>query len=267
MTKGFFSLSALVMGLLCACSSAFILMYVTIVGLTVPQLPGWAQEPVKEWMLDIPQFSEHIEDDGSVIDNAPGGNPGDNYQSDNGNGSGSGNSMPALAGPVTWSGYFGPNGIPDGFPIWGAVHHPWGGDYDAPLIGCKFHDANYTNHTGFDSPVSTGTPLHSTMGGEVVWAGYTKGGWGRLVVVENGEYQIWMAHLSEIHVEVGQVVAPGEILGLSGGDRTQDDQAGNSSGAHLHYGIKKKTGPDTYVWVDPADYFDISQLTQWGCSK
>jgi hypothetical protein len=54
MSKGFFSLSALVMGLLCACSFAFILMYVTIVGLTVPQLPVWAQEPVKEWMLDIP---------------------------------------------------------------------------------------------------------------------------------------------------------------------------------------------------------------------
>ena len=94
------------------------------------------------------------------------------------------------------------------FLLWGAVHHPWGGEFDAPLIGCKFHDANYTNHTGFDSPVSVGTPLHSTMGGEVVWAGYTKGGWGRLVVVENGEYQVWMAHLSEIHVEVGQVVAP-----------------------------------------------------------
>ena len=267
MSKGFFSLSALVMGLLCACSSAFILMYVTIVGLTIPQLPGWAQEPVKEWMLDIPQFSEHIEDDGSVIDDTPGGNPGDNQQSDNGNGGGSGNSVPALAGPVPWSGYLGPNGIPDGFPLWGAVHHPWGGDFDAPLVGCKFHDSNYTNHTGFDSPVSMGTPLHSTMGGQVVWAGYTKGGWGRLVVVENGEYQIWMAHLSEIHVEVGQIVAPGEVLGLSGGDRQQDEQAGNSSGAHLHYGIKKKTGPDTYVWVDPTDYFDVSQMTKWGCSK
>lgn len=267
MSKGFFSLSALVMGLLCACSSAFILMYVTIVGLTIPQLPGWAQEPVKEWMLDIPQFSEHIEEDGSVIDDTSGGNPGDNQQSNNSNGGGSGYSVPALVGPVAWSGYLGPNGIPNGFPLWGAVHHPWGGDFDAPLIGCKFHDANYTNHTGFDSPVSVGTPLHSTMGGEVVWAGYTKGGWGRLVVVENGEYQIWMAHLSEIHVEVGDVVAPGEILGLSGGDRSQDDQAGNSSGAHLHYGIKKKTGPDTYVWVDPTDYFDVSQMTKWGCSK
>ena len=266
MSKGFFSLSALVMGLLCACGLAFIVFYVTIVGLTVPQLPGWAQGPVEQWMLDVPQFSEHIEED-SYIDNAPGGKPEENYQSNNGNGGGTGDSMPALVGPVPWSGFFGANAIPDGFPLLGAIHHPWGGDFDSPLIGCKFHDSNYTNHSGFDSPVSMGTPIHSTMGGEVVWAGYTKGGWGRLVVVENGEYQVWMAHLSEIDVEVGQIVEPGEILGLSGGDRKQDEQAGNSSGAHLHYGIKKKTGPDTYAWVDPTDYFDVSQLTKWGCSK
>ena len=267
MSKGFFSLSTLFMGLLCACAFAFILMYVTIVGLTVPQLPGWAQEPVKEWMLDIPQFSEQIEEEGSFIDNAPEDNWKDNQANNNGNGGGSGESMPALVGPVPWSGYLGINGIPNGFPLWGAIHHPWGGDFDTPLIGCKFHDSHYTNHTGFDSPVSMGTPLHSTMGGEVVWAGYTKGGWGRLVVIENGEYQIWMAHLSEIQVEVGQIVESGEIVGLSGGDRKQDDQAGNSSGAHLHYGIKKKTGPDTYAWVDPTDYFDVSQLTKWGCSQ
>jgi murein DD-endopeptidase MepM/ murein hydrolase activator NlpD len=105
------------------------------------------------------------------------------------------------------------------------------------------------------------------MGGQVVWAGYTKGGWGRLVVVENGDYQIWMAHLSEIDVQVGDIVLQGQVLGLSGGDRTQDDQAGNSSGAHLHYGVKKRTGLDTYVWVDPASFFDLSQLTSWGCSK
>jgi hypothetical protein len=55
--------------------------------------------------------------------------------------------------------------------IWGAVHHPWGGDFDAPLIGCKFHDANYSNHTGFDSPVSVGTSVtfHDGRGGGLGW--------------------------------------------------------------------------------------------------
>jgi peptidase M23-like protein/integrase family protein with SAM-like domain len=90
---------------------------------------------------------------------------------------------------------------------------------------------------------------------------------GRLVVIENGDYQIWMAHLSEINVQPGEIVEPGQVIGLSGGDRTQDDQAGNSSGPHLHYGVKMRTGPDTYVWVDPASFFDLAQMTPWGCSK
>ena len=149
----------------------------------------------------------------------------------------------------------------------GLITHPWVGEFDAPLIGCTFHEKNYKNHTGFDSPISVGIPLHATTGGQVVWAGYTKGDWGRFVVIENGDYQIWMAHLSEIDVQVGEIVEPGQVIGLSGGDREHDDQAGNSSGPHLHYGVKKRTGPDTYVWVDPANFFDLSQMTPWGCSK
>jgi hypothetical protein len=73
MQKGLFATAISMMGLLCTCSMAFIVMYVVLVGLTIPQLPGWAQQGVEEWMLDIPQFSEHIEDD-SYINNAPGGN-------------------------------------------------------------------------------------------------------------------------------------------------------------------------------------------------
>jgi hypothetical protein len=111
MQKGLFATAISIMGFLCACSLAFIVMYVVIVGLTIPQLPGWAQHGVEEWMLDIPQFSEHIEDD-SYIDNAPGGTQQDQNGGQNGNdgvnGGGDGNTSPALVGPVPWSNYFGP---------------------------------------------------------------------------------------------------------------------------------------------------------------
>src|SRR5512139_4100735 len=98
MQKGLFATAISMMSLLCVCSFAFIVMYVVIVGLTIPQLPGWAQQGVEEWMLDIPQFSEHIEDD-SYIDNVPGGND-QNQNSgqdgnDNANGGG-GSTSPAL---------------------------------------------------------------------------------------------------------------------------------------------------------------------------
>jgi murein DD-endopeptidase MepM/ murein hydrolase activator NlpD len=270
MQKGLLATAISMMSFLCACSLGFIVMYVVIVGLTIPQLPTWAQQSAEEWMLDIPQFSEHIEED-SYVEHAPAGNQQHENDGKSGdddiNSGGGGDTLPALIGPVPWSNYFGPDGNIQGFPLWGPITHPWGGAFDAPLIGCTFHDKNYKNHTGFDSPVSVGTPIHATMGGQVVWAGYTKGGWGRLVVVENGDYQIWMAHLSEIDVQVGELVEAGQVLGLSGGDHTQDEHAGNSSGAHLHYGVKNRIGPDTYVWVDPTSFFDLSQMTRWGCSN
>jgi murein DD-endopeptidase MepM/ murein hydrolase activator NlpD len=264
--KGCFAAAFSMMAFLCVCSFAFVVMYVVIVGLTIPQLPGWAQQDVEDWMLDIPQFSEDV-DENSYVDEAPDGDhPGSN-DGQEGDGNGGNGSSPAPGGSVPWWTYSGAGGEIYGFPLWGPITHPWGGEFEAPLIGCTFHDRNYGNHTGFDSPVSVGTPLHATMGGQVVWAAYAKGGWGRLVVIENGDYQIWMAHLSQIDVQVGEIVEPGQVIGLSGGDRTQDEQAGNSSGPHLHYGVKMRTGPDTYVWVDPARFFDLSQMTPWGCSK
>src|SRR5512141_3185033 len=124
MEKGLFVTAISMMGLLCICSIAFIVMYVVIVGLTIPQLPGWAQQGVEEWMLDIPQFSEHIEDD-SYIDNAPGGNPQDPNGGQNGNGDanggGGGDTSTALVGPVPWWSYSGPNGDIQGFPLWGPI--------------------------------------------------------------------------------------------------------------------------------------------------
>ena len=84
MQKGLFATAISMMAFLCACSLAFIVMYVVIVGLTIPQLPGWAQKGVEEWMLDIPQFSEHIEDD-SYVDDAPGGTQQDQNGGQNGN--------------------------------------------------------------------------------------------------------------------------------------------------------------------------------------
>src|SRR5574339_99531 len=101
MQKGLFATAISMMAFLCACSFAFIVMYVVIVGLTIPQLPDWAQQGVEEWMLDIPQFTEYIEDD-SYIDNAPGGNDQNHNGGQDGddvNGGGGSSTSPALVGP------------------------------------------------------------------------------------------------------------------------------------------------------------------------
>ena len=213
------------------CGAGFVVGYVTIVALSIPQLPAWAQPGVTEWLFDIPQDSEHGIHEGGSAGTGP--------------------------GVVGWDDYVGPEGDIRGLPLWGPVRR-WSDWYDKPLLGCVFHDPNYSSHVGSDFPVYPGTPVHATMGGKVVWAG-TNGPWGNLVVIQNGDYQVWYAHLDAVHVTSGQIVGYGDILGLSG-------DTGNSTGPHLHYGIKHKTGEDSYVWLDPHLFFSADEYIKTACS-
>ena len=215
------------------CGVVFLIGYVIIVALTIPQLPAWAQPGVEKWLFDIPQDSEA--GDNGVIDNT----------------------SPAYSsGAVPWDDYTGPDADIFGVPLWGPIKH-WSDTSAKPLLGCLFHDPNYTNHTGDDFPVNVDTPIHATMGGKVVWAG-ENGPWGNLVVIENGDYQVWYAHQDEILVVPGQIVSRGDVVGLSG-------NTGNSSGPHLHYGIEHRTGPKSYVWVNPQLMFSSDDVILIGC--
>jgi murein DD-endopeptidase MepM/ murein hydrolase activator NlpD len=69
------------------------------------------------------------------------------------------------------------------------------------------------------------------MDGKVVSAGWNNQGYGNLVVVENGPYKTYYAHLSEIPVQVGQTVKAGEVVGLTG-------NTGHSTGPHIHYEVR-----------------------------
>jgi len=98
----------------------------------------------------------------------------------------------------------------------------------------------HPGHTGIDLAVVVGTPVKSTMDGHVVSAGWNNQGYGNLVIVENGAYRTYYAHLSSIPVAVGDAVTAGEVIGLSG-------NTGHSTGPHLHYEIRKNKVP-----IDPA---------------
>ena len=90
----------------------------------------------------------------------------------------------------------------------------------------------HAGHMAFDIAVPVGTPIKTTMDGTVVHAGWNNQGYGNLVIVENGPYRTYYAHLSSIPVSVGDQVSAGSIIGLSG-------NTGNSTGPHLHYEIRK----------------------------
>lgn len=89
------------------------------------------------------------------------------------------------------------------------------------------------HHRGIDIAVPVGTPIKTTISGRVIYAGWNNQGYGNLVIVENGPWRTYYAHLSEIPVQVGQWVEAGEVIGLSG-------NTGNSTGPHLHYEVRRQ---------------------------
>jgi murein DD-endopeptidase MepM/ murein hydrolase activator NlpD len=92
--------------------------------------------------------------------------------------------------------------------------------------------SSHEGHVALDFGVPIGTNVKSTMEGKVTYAGWNNEGYGNLVIVENGAYKTYYAHLSSIPVRKGQTVKEGEVIGLSG-------NTGNSTGPHLHYEIRK----------------------------
>jgi murein DD-endopeptidase MepM/ murein hydrolase activator NlpD len=93
-----------------------------------------------------------------------------------------------------------------------------------PVLGYR------RNHNGVDYGVPTGTPVWSVGDGRVIKAGF-HGGFGRLVEVSHANGWVSQyAHLSRVHVRVGQHVSQKEVVGLVG-------STGLASGPHLHYGL------------------------------
>lgn len=132
----------------------------------------------------------------------------------------------ALSGISTGSAFTsqGPKPTPSGRPIEGGV----------------LTQGSRTGHNALDFGIPVGTPVQATMDGRITYAGWNDQGYGNLVIVENGEYSTYYAHLSSIPVSVGDTVTAGTTIGLSG-------NTGNSTGPHLHYEIRKNK-----VRLDPT---------------
>jgi len=85
-------------------------------------------------------------------------------------------------------------------------------------------------HKGLDIANSTGTSIHATASGVVIYAGW-HGSYGRKVMIYHGfGYTTVYAHLSKIYVDVGDEVTKDDIIGTMG-------NTGRSTGTHLHYEV------------------------------
>jgi murein DD-endopeptidase MepM/ murein hydrolase activator NlpD len=132
--------------------------------------------------------------------------------------------MSPLGGPPP-AAYGGDNCAPRGLPVDGILtqrYHPW--------------------HIGIDQGIPVGTPVIATHSGRVIFAGWSTVGYGNLVILQNGPFITYYAHLSEFNVVVNEIVGAGSILAWSG-------NTGNSTGPHLHYEIRINDQP-----VDPLTF-------------
>jgi len=99
-------------------------------------------------------------------------------------------------------------------------------------------------HDGIDFRAAQGTPLYATTTGRVKIYSSVDGGNGVDIIRPDGNVtRAW--HLSRFDVVNGQQVSSGDLIGLSGGAQGTWG-AGNSTGPHLHWGVKYNGS-----WVDP----------------
>lgn len=86
----------------------------------------------------------------------------------------------------------------------------------------------WASHSGIDIALPTGTRVGAPAGGMIIEAGYVKG-YGNVVYIDHGAGTITrLAHLSQIAVKKGDIVAQGDKVGEVG-------STGRSTGAHVHW--------------------------------
>jgi hypothetical protein len=105
---------------------------------------------------------------------------------------------------------------------------------------------NMQPHSGIDLAMPEGTTLRSVADGVVdrVYDGTGLIGKGLSVKFPDGTRAIY-GHMNEVKARVGDHVNAGDIVGLSG-------NTGNSTGPHLHFGLKDANGSV----LDPTPYAD-----------
>lgn len=132
--------------------------------------------------------------------------------------------------------YAGPIARPRGMPVRFAAVSGNYGPRIHPLVGTlRFH-------AGIDLPAPSGTPVHATAAGMVIYAGWL-GGYGLCVIVDHGGgYTTLFGHLSAANAAPGALVQSGQVLGRVG-------STGQSTGPHLHYEVRRDAVP-----VDPRRY-------------
>jgi murein DD-endopeptidase MepM/ murein hydrolase activator NlpD len=153
--------------------------------------------------------------------------------------------------PSTFQAYAKSGDVPTGIPVQGGVSQQFGPtsfDHEPPLDWNGQHYAHF--HTGVDLAADEGTPIRATMSGTVEIRS-DPGGFGNLVVVRHGPWDILYGHTSgqPTGVQTGSTVRAGDVVGYVG-------SSGNSTGPHVHYEVRYGGRV-----IDPAPFMSHGQTS------
>jgi len=99
-------------------------------------------------------------------------------------------------------------------------------------------------HLGYDLAVTQHVGVEASNDGRVVYAA-PLGIYGNCIVVDHGYgLQTIYGHLSQIAVQVGDMVKRGQVMGASG-------QTGMAGGDHIHFSMQLEG-----VQIDPKEWWD-----------
>jgi hypothetical protein len=165
-----------------------------------------------------------------------------------------------------------------GLPLYGLKQDASGtpfslaGQYDYDDYPSKKQFLYYDGHPGYDYKTIDicpgGTPTANCPTGipgqSIVLASATgtvqpmidsDAGFGRVRIqtsTPNGLYQTWYMHLSTICVKPGNIVQPGDVIGISG---NKAPASFGAIGPHLHFEVRRKVHgvPEAALWGTPVD--------------
>ena len=111
-------------------------------------------------------------------------------------------------------------------------------------------------HNGVDFGTPNGTKLLATDDGEVVQVGYEANGFGHFAKLSHLWGDSVYAHMEKVDVKEGDKVKRGDVLGSS-------DNTGNSSGPHLHFGVRilpNRRGDGWGGYADPIPFMNPADV-------
>ena len=128
-------------------------------------------------------------------------------------------------------------------------------------VTSNFGQRDMGNHKGIDLKAESGTRVVAAASGRVIKADTTSdpNGYGGQVSIrhdaDGNTFYTKYEHLRKIDVSKGDIVNKGEVIGESGGGKT-DPNRGRSTGPHLHFEILDSTSKS----IDPTSYLKGATL-------